>query len=401
MERPIETSGRHRIVTESGAVRTGREGGVPERASGRTPFLVFDVAAAVRAYERMRDALGGIGVHFAVKCQPAPAVLAGLAAAGARFEVASAREVRALRRLGVPGADMVFANPVKPITDIAYAWKQGVPTYAFDSPAELVKLRTAAPGAEVMVRLATVPGSEVPSEGKFGVDPVSAATLLLAAVECGLDASGVAFHVGSQTLDPGAWVAPIEDAAHVMRAVERHGLKVRLIDIGGGFPVHYGDVSPPPIERYADTIRDALDAHLPHEVDVIAEPGRAIAAAAGTMVSTVIGVARRNGTMWAHLDTGAFHGVPEALETGCGIPYPVSDSRGDAELREYTLTGPSCDSQDTIRRGARLSAGLWAGDRVMIGATGAYTTGYGCAGFNGFPGPDVVAVNIPGGDGDA
>lgn len=186
-----------------------------------------------------------------------------------------------------------------------------------------------------------------------------------------------------------------------MRAVERHGLKVRLIDIGGGFPVEFGDVFPPPIERYADTIRDALDAHLPHEVDVIAEPGRAIAGAAGTMVSTVIGVARRNGVMWAHLDTGAFHGLPEALETDGGIPYPVSDSRGDPELREYTLTGPSCDSQDTIRRGVRLSAGLRAGDRVMIGATGACSTGYGCSGFNGFSGPKVVAVNVTGGDGHA
>lgn len=134
---------------------------------------MFDVQAAVRAYGRIRDALPGIGVHYAVKCQPDPAVLAGLVKAGARFEVASAREIRALRRLGVPGSEMVFANPVKPITDIAYAWKQGVPTYAFDSPAELVKLRTAAPGTEVMVRLATAPGSEVPSEGKFGVDPVS------------------------------------------------------------------------------------------------------------------------------------------------------------------------------------------------------------------------------------
>lgn len=412
MERPSETSHRHRIVTEPGAVRTGpaartpaqTPGETPGEAQGRTPFLVFDVQAAVRAYERIRDALPGVGVHYAVKCQPDASVLAGLVKAGARFEVASAREIRALRRLGVPGSEMVFANPVKPITDIAYAWKQGVPTYAFDSPAELVKLRTAAPGAEVMVRLATAPGSEVRSEGKFGVDPISAATLLLAAAEQGFDAAGIGFHVGSQTLDPGAWVAPIEDAAHVMRAVERHGLKVRLIDVGGGFPVQYGDVPVPPIERYGQTIRDALEAHLPHGadgVDVIAEPGRAIAAAAGTMVSTVIGVARRGGAFWAHLDAGAFHGLPEALETGCGIPYPVSDSRGDRELREYTLTGPSCDSQDTIRHGVPLSAGLVTGDRVMLGATGAYSTGYGCSGFNGFAGPKLVAVNTTGGDGDA
>lgn len=388
-----------------GAGNRADRAGVPaDRADAEerpTPYLLLDVGEAVRAYEEIRDALPGIGVHFAVKCQPEPAVLAGLAAAGSRFEVASAQEIGLLRRLGVDGSDMVFSHPVKPVSDIAYAWAHGVPTFAFDSPAELVKLRAAAPGAELVVRLATASGSEVSLGDKFGVDPVSAATLLLAAAEYGFTQFGISFHVGSQQLDPGAWVAPIEDAANVIKSVERHGLNVRLIDVGGGFPARYGDAGnagPPPMQRYAATIHDALAAYLPVHVadgvEVIAEPGRAIAAAAGTMVATVIGVARRRGLMWAHLDVGAFHGLPEALETNCGLPYAVTDSRGEAELREWTLTGPSCDGMDTILRGVRLSAGLATGDRVRIHGTGAYTTAYGCSGFNGFPGPDVIPVNI-------
>lgn len=363
--------------------------------SHRTPLLALDPAAAVRAYDDLREGLApaGITVHYAVKCQPAAPLLAALAAAGAGFEVASAAEIAALSRLGVDPAGLVFSHPVKPLADIRAAAAAGVRLYAFDSTEELTKIATAAPGASVMVRLATSAGSEVASEGKFGVDPVTAATLLLAAREQGLDPAGVAFHVGSQCITPTSWIQPIEDAGTVMRALQRHGVRLHLIDVGGGFPTRYA-AAPPPIGQYGQVIGDALESLLPHPVErVLAEPGRAIAAPAGTMVATVIGVARRGGVRWAHLDAGAFHGFAEALETGCGIPWPVADSRGDTARATWTLTGPSCDAQDTIARDVELSAGLTTGDRVLISAAGAYTTTYtDAAGFNGFPAPELVTV---------
>lgn len=368
-----------------------------------TPFLVVDTHVAVQAYERLRAALPA-EVHYAVKCQPHPNLCAALAAAGGKFEVASATEVTMLTGLGVDASQLVFSNPVKSRADITAAYAAGVRVFAFDSPAEVIKLAEHAPGSTVMVRLSTAVGSEVPSEGKFGVDAVSAATLLLAAAEAGLDAAGVAFHVGSQCVDPGSWVQAIDDAAQVMRAVDRHGLRVRLLDIGGGFPTRYAGPPPPPIETYGRVIGEALTTRLPYPVErVIAEPGRAIAAEAGTMVTTVIVDARRHGTSWLHLDAGAFHGLIESLETGCTIPWPVRDSRDDAEKRTYTLTGPSCDSQDTIVRDVQLSAGLREGDRVMIDSAGAYTTAYTApAGFNGFPVPTLVlAGSHAGGDIDA
>lgn len=370
-------------------------------SSHRTPLLALDPAAAVRAYEELREGLAGITVHYAVKCQPAAPVLAALAAAGAGFEVASAAEIAVLSRLGVDPAGLVFSHPVKPPADIHAAAAAGVRLYAFDSTEELTKIATAAPGASVMVRLATSAGSEVASEGKFGVDPVTAATLLLAAREQGLDPAGVAFHVGSQCIAPESWIQPIEDAGAVMRAVQRHGVRLRLLDVGGGFPTRYAGAAPPPIERYGQVIGDALESLLPHPVErVLAEPGRAIAAPAGTMVTTVIGVARRGGVHWAHLDAGAFHGFAEALETGCGIPWPVADSRGDTARATWTLTGPSCDSQDTIARDVELSAGLTTGDRVLISAAGAYTTTYtDAAGFNGFPAPELVTLTTDTGGG--
>lgn len=203
---------------------------------------------------------------------------------------------------------------------------------------------------------------------------------------------GVAFHVGSQMLTPDAWAKPL---AAVGRIMERLGdTRLGLLDLGGGFPAHY-DTPPPPLARYAEVITEGLAA-LPYPVPAVIEPGRALVAEAGTLHATVIGVATRHGQAWAHLDVGAFNGLMEALETGNRLGYPVTDSRGDPRRVAYHLTGPTCDSQDTIRYDVPLSAGLRTGDRVRIGGTGAYTTVYAST-FNGFAGPTVVCDNTPSG----
>ena len=92
-----------------------------------------------------------------------------------------------------------------------------------------------------------------------------------------------------------------------------------MIDIGGGFPACYGHRLPP-ISAYGELIGRALDG-LPYRPHIVAEPGRAIVAEAGVMVSTVIGTARRGDRDWVHLDVGAFNGLMEALETGNTTAY--------------------------------------------------------------------------------
>lgn len=365
----------------------------------KTPYVVFDPEIAVRSYKHLQEALPGVEMHYAVKCQPDPAVLGALAAVGGRFEVASAAEVDLLTQLGVDASELVFSNPVKSNVDIIAAHDAGVRTYAFDSPSELAKIADLAPDSSVMVRLATRPaGTDVPSEGKFGLDVSTASTLLFAAHRRGLGPLGVSFHVGSQCLDPGAWTRAIADASEVMWRLAKRGVRAELLDIGGGFPARYDGAEPPEIEEYGRAIRAALTEHitpLGFPVRIIAEPGRAIAAEAGMMVASVIGTARRFGKDWAHLDVGAFHGLIEALESGRELHFPAADSRKDTAKRTWTLTGPSCDSQDTIMHDVTLSAGLEAGDLVYIGCAGAYTTCY-TGQFNGFETPGLVVAPLEG-----
>jgi ornithine decarboxylase len=367
---------------------------------GGTPALVIDLDEVAGAYRALRAALPGISLHYAMKCNAFAPVLTTLRDQGCGFEVASATELDELVAIGVHPAEVLYSNPVKPVRHIARAYAAGVRQFAFDSEVELVKLAVHAPGSAVTVRLAAHDmDSEVPSEGKFGVDTDAAAALLLAARDFDLLPSGVGFHVGSQMLRPRAWRAPLRAVAEIMDKLAADNIFLDLVNVGGGFPARYADGPPPPLAEYGAVIAEGLAA-LPYLVRVAAEPGRALVAGSGTLVATVIGTAIRSGRRWVHLDVGAFNGLMESLETGNRLRFPVHDSRRSPVRELCHLTGPTCDSQDTILFDVPLSAGLTTGDLVYIGSAGAYTTVYASA-FNGFDVPETTCWPYPGWTGQA
>jgi ornithine decarboxylase len=347
----------------------------------------MDLDVVGQAYRAITTALPRTTVYYAMKCNPHPEVLARLHALGSRFEVASASELDALVAVGVDPAQALFSNPVKPVSHIERGHAAGVWQYAFDSLDEVTKLRDRAPGAAVIVRLAARhTRSAVPSEGKFGVDANSAVALMLAARDHGLIPYGVAFHVGSQMLSPQAWRTPLRAVGRVLDGLAAQGVRLEMVNLGGGFPARY-NTAPPPLAEYAAVISAGL-AELPYPVQAVIEPGRAVVAEAGTLTATVIGTATRAGERWIHLDVGAFNGMMESLETNNRLRFPISDSRNSPVRDRFNLTGPTCDSQDTILFDVELSADLVTGDLVHIGSTGAYTTVYAST-FNGFDVPTV------------
>ena len=377
--------------------------GATRTAAGRpraTPYLLLDVARARESFRSLAAALPGVAVHYAIKANPHPRLLACLHRAGCRFEAASWSEIRAAIQAGADPSTVLFTHPVKAAGDIARAHKAGVWRFAADSDAELHKIAAHAPGSAVLLRLDVGAGGTVGDQGKFGVPPLQVAGLARQAASLGLQPYGLAFHVGSQMMDPEAWNGPIRQCAQIMTTLAREGIRLRMLDVGGGFPVRY-DTDPPPLAEYAAAINGAA-ACLPYPVQLACEPGRAIAAPAGTMVASVIGAAWRRDTLRVSLDTGAFHGLIEALESGRELRFPVAvpDAR-DRILVPCALTGPSCDSQDTILDQVWLPRPR-AGDRVLIGNSGAYTTCYsGRSAFNGYPAPKVrlgtaVAETAPG-----
>ena len=354
------------------------------------PVLEMDSVRIAQAVDEFTSAFPGVRPYYATKCNPDPGVLSELHRAGCGFEIASVAEMIVLGRLGVPPEDLIFSNPVRARSQTAAAAHAGVSLFAVDSAEELVRTAASAPGARVFVRLATAPEeSLVPSEGKFGVDVPAAAELCLQARDVGLVPHGLTFHMGSQTLRPETLAAPMDDVRRVMTRVAAHGVKIAVLDIGGGFPARYSD-GVPPLSAFGRVLARKV-AELPYEVSVVAEPGRCMVAAAGTFRCRVIGVAERHGVRWAHTDLGVFNGMMEALESGGELRYPLRDSRCSSETRLFHVTGPTCDSQDTFATGVPLSADLREGDEILVGSAGAYTATY-TTRFHGFPPPRVVLI---------
>ncbi|MCA2218307.1 type III PLP-dependent enzyme [Jidongwangia harbinensis] len=350
----------------------------------------MNAARIVAAFDEFCNAFPQVRACYATKCNPDKDVLRVLRDAGSGFEVASVAEVRTLASIGVRPADLLFSNPVRARRQTREAALAGVYRFAVDSVEELFRVADEAPGSCVYVRLATGGGdSVVPSEGKFGVDAGTARELLRLARDLSLVPYGVTFHMGSQTLEPAALEGPLADVATLLAGLQRDGIRLEMVDIGGGFPAVY-DEPVPSLALFGDVVSKRV-AELPYPVEVYAEPGRCLVAEAGTFRCTVIGVARRPNGWFAHTDLGVFNGMMEVLETGGNLRYPVRDSRADERRRAFQVTGPTCDSQDTFARDVPLSEGLREGDVLSVGSTGAYTAAY-ASQFNGFPLPRVVVV---------
>jgi ornithine decarboxylase len=367
-----------------------------------TPYLVTDLDTVARRHAAFSRALPGVRAFYAMKCNPSPEILTTLAASGSSFEIASLGELRLLQRLGVDPADVLYSNPVKPPAHIAEAYRAGLWRFSFDSPNELAKIAEHAPGAAVYVRLRVDDKASVfPLSRKFGADAEDAFGLMLLARRLGLRPYGITFHVGSQCGNPVAWRRAIGDAGRLMDRLRAEDIEIGMLDLGGGFPARYvADV--PSIERIGSYVTPALADLLPYRPELLAaEPGRHLVAEAAVMAVGVIGREQRGDENWLFVDVGAYNGMMETLQTANGWNYPLwtsVDGHADVPHLPFTVTGPSCDSSDTMFAGVPLPATIDVGDTLYIGSAGAYTLSYASA-FNGFdpPTPLFVGTGRPGG----
>jgi ornithine decarboxylase len=360
-------------------------------ALGLTPYLAIDVAVAAAQYHRIARAFAGAGVYYAVKANPEPPLLRALAEAGCRFDVAGPAEIDRCLAAGARPGDLSYGNTIKKTSDISYAYAQGVRIFAFDSLGELDKIAKCAPGSTVLCRLlASSKGARWPLSRKFGCVPELAADLLRYAVLKGLDPAGVCFHVGSQQLDPERWEPSIATAAELFGE-----FPLRVLNIGGGFPVDY--LAPAaPIERYAEAIEAAVGRHFgASRPELMIEPGRYLAAPAGVLHTEVVLVSRKSygdDHRWVYLDVGRFGGLAETEDEA--IQYRLTTPHDGAPAGPVILAGPTCDSVDILyqRTPYALPLALRPGDVIQIHGTGAYTATYSSVGFNGIPPLRTICV---------
>ena len=358
-----------------------------------SPLLILDCARVRSQYRKLRKALPGVDLHYALKPLPHTAIVRTIIDEGGWLDLATSGEVQLVAGMKLDAARCIHTHPIKRDSDIRNALAFGVRSFVADNPDEVRKFRPYGGKAELLLRVSfRSPGAVCDLSRKFGCDPEDALALARQAAELGVGVRGFSFHVGSQAADALKHVEAIEACVRLLVAARRERLGVfDTLDIGGGFPIDYAQRAPD-IGRFCAPIRKAL-AKLPRRVRVIAEPGRYIAGPAAIGVATVMGRARREGHWWYYLDDGLYGSYSGQLYDHAR--YPVEALRS-GPLLPAVLAGPTCDSIDVIAENLMLPE-LRAGDLVVGRAMGAYTVAS-ASEFNFFPKATVVAVNRRAGD---
>jgi ornithine decarboxylase len=352
------------------------------------PCLVVDLEEVRRNYMAFHHALPDSRIFYAVKANPAPEILSALAALGSCFDCASIPEIEAALAAGAAPSQISYGNTIKKERDVAAAYALGVRLFAVDCLEEVAKIARSAPGSRVFCRiLCDGAGADWPLSRKFGCTPEHALEVLETAHRSGLVAAGVSFHVGSQQRNTEAWDSALASASAIFRILAERGIRLTLVNLGGGFPAPYkGDE--PQAGRYGESIRAAILRHFGNRPpETIIEPGRGMVGSAGVLKTEVVLISRKDPSetaRWVYLDIGKFGGLAETMDEA--IRYPIATPRDGAATGACVLAGPTCDSADVLyeKTPYELPLSLEIGDELLIHGTGAYTTTYASVGFNGF-----------------
>lgn len=333
-------------------------------------------------------------VLYAVKANDHPAIVRLLYDGGVRhFDCASVPEVVTVRET-CPDAKCYFMIPARLRGAARVAQRElGVRHFMVDHLSGIPQLQDEIDPARAVVfaRMAVHhPAAMMELSSKFGAAPENVPALLKAIADTGAEPA-LAFNVGSAVTSPDAYRHAIEIAARTLAALP---FKVRLVDIGGGFPREYPGFPVPPVSDYFQTIEESSAAlPLADGAELMIEPGRALAAPGLSAVVEVL--LRRENRLY--LNDGMY-GIFWELRFKGHERFPVrSFRRGErleGEEQSFKLYGPTCDASDVMPGEVTLPADIQPGDHLEFGTIGAYSLS-GRTRFNGHYSDDVVRVCDP------
>jgi len=345
-----------------------------------TPCYVYSRATLERHWRVFDTALAGHPhlVCYAVKANSSLAVLQVLAGLGSGFDIVSGGELaRVLRAGGDPGK-VVFSGVGKRADEMAAALDAGIRCFNVESQAELQRLHdvAAAHGTRAPVSLRVNPDVDAQThpyistglrENKFGIDVTTALETYRAAAELEhIEITGIDCHIGSQLLSIQPFVDALERVLALIGRLRDAGIRLRHIDVGGGLGIAYrADDHPPGPDEYATALAGRLAGH---DLEILLEPGRAIAGNAGVLLTRVEYLKHSEHRNFAIVDAAMNDLQRPALYNAWHDIVPLAPHTGNAQV--YDVVGPVCETGDFLGKQRPLS--LTAGDLLAVRSAGAY-----------------------------
>ena len=350
----------------------------------RTPFYYYDLGLLRRTLATVRESASPspeFRVHYAVKANANPVLLAEIAASGLGADCVSGGEIRAALDAGFKPESIVYAGVGKSDAEINFALENGISRFNVESAAELEVINElalkAGKKAPVSLRINPDIGAHTHSnittglaENKFGINYEQMEDVLRLALELpATEYRGLHFHIGSQLLDMMDFVALCNRINSLVDELSRAGLPVGDINVGGGLGVSYEHpnlLPVPDFRSYFDTFRRHL--RLPAGTPVHFELGRSIVAQCGSLISRVLYVKQGTTKQFAIIDGSMTELIRPALYKAY---HRIENLSSDEPEEVYDVVGPVCESSDVFLKAAHLNK-CRRGDLLAIRSAGAY-----------------------------
>tara|TARA_B100000214_G_scaffold366325_1_gene335136 strand:+ start:162 stop:1340 length:1179 start_codon:yes stop_codon:yes gene_type:complete len=331
-------------------------------------------------------------VLYAVKTNPNEKVIKIIINNGIKnFDVASINEVKLIRKIDSK-VKIYFMHTIKSRESIKEAYfNYNVRDFALDTKEELSKILESTKNAKdlnLYVRVAiSNEHAEIDLSRKFGALSSEALGLLRLSKEHGRKV-GLSFHVGSQCMDKISFSKGIEEVGNIIRKTK---IVPDVINIGGGFPSIYPDLTPEPLENYLNEIKKGLNKlKLEKTPEIFCEPGRAIVAEAGSTIVKILLKKKQK----LYINDGTYGSLFDAGVPNFVLPSKMITSGRvvSKKLTAFNFYGPTCDSLDYMKGPFFLPNNIREGDYIELGQLGAYGTTFRTK-FNGFYSDDIYQVN--------
>ena len=359
-----------------------------------TPFYYYELELLRRTLSELKEAVKtdeDFKLHYALKANFNPVLLAEIAGAGLGADCVSGGEISAALEAGFKPEDMVYAGVGKSDAEINLALSKGISRFNVESAAE----------SEVIAEIAASLGKKAPvslrinpdigahthanittglSENKFGINYEQLEEVMRLALNLpSIDYKGLHFHIGSQILDMMDFRALCNRINHLCERISTAGLPLGDINVGGGLGISYEHPNLLPIPDFASyfaTFRTHL--RLPPGTKVHFELGRSIVGQCGSLISRVLYVKKGITRNFAIIDASMTELIRPALYKAFHRIENLSSNEGE---EVYDVVGPVCESSDVFLKAAQLNK-CHRGDLVAIRSAGAYgeamASGYNC-----------------------
>ncbi|MFR2423559.1 MAG: diaminopimelate decarboxylase [Haemophilus parainfluenzae] len=346
-----------------------------------TPLYIYSRATLERHWHAFDSALGKHPhlICYAVKANSNIGILNVMAKLGSGFDIVSQGELERVLAAGGEASKVVFSGVAKSRAEIMRALEVGIRCFNVESVAELHHINQIAGeiGKVAPISLRVNPDVDAHThpyistglkENKFGVSVDEAREVYkLAATLPHVKITGMDCHIGSQLTELQPFLDATDRLIRLMEQLKEDGITLKHLDLGGGLGVTYTDETPPHPSDYATALLNKLKDY--EDLEIILEPGRAIAANAGILVAKVQYLKSNESRNFAITDTGMNDMIRPALYEAYMNIIEIDRTLG-REKAIYDVVGPVCETSDFLGKQRELA--IAEGDYIAQRSAGAY-----------------------------